>query len=92
MVKYYMMDDEFSFVPHHMRDGFKLYIECGILPGSFGTAVLENDLAGAIGKADSINQNHLKGIVSWIYNFAPSDCWGSKAAVEEWVIRGGLSD
>jgi hypothetical protein len=35
---------EYDRIPvNYMVDGMKLYFECGILPGSFGTALLEND-------------------------------------------------
>lgn len=84
MTNYDMMDDPHSFVPHHMREGFRLWIENGILPGSFGTAILENNLSNAIGKADHINEQHIKSIVSWVYNYAPSDCWGSIEKVKKW--------
>lgn len=87
MLNYEMMEDPYSFVPHHMRDGYKLWIEKGILPGSFGTSVLENDLAGAIGKADHINLRYLASTVSWFYNFAPSDCWGSQEKVALWMEK-----
>lgn len=81
-----MMERE-AFVPEHMRDGFRLWIEKGIPPGSFGVAVLSNDLKGAFGRADYINKNHVGSIVAWLYNFAPCDCWGSKEAVENWTKR-----
>lgn len=87
MTNYEAMNETFSFVPHHMRDGFKLWIERGISPGSFGRAVLDNDLKGAFGKADHINQAAIGSIVAWFYNYAPSDCWGSREKTEEWEKR-----
>lgn len=83
-VDYGMMDDSFCYVPPHMRDSFKLWIENGINAGSFGMAVLTNDLKEAIGRADDINKEHLPSIVAWLYNYAPSDCWGSVENVENW--------
>lgn len=83
-VNYEAMNDPYSFVPHHMRDGYRLWIERGISPGSFGRAILDNDLAGACGKADTINQNHIFSTVAWFYNFAPSSCWGSREKTEAW--------
>lgn len=88
-MNYELMDDRETFVPPHMRDGFKLWIENGIPPGSFGMAVLSNDLKGAFGKADNINKNHIGSIVAWFYNFAPSDCWGSEEAVNDWIKKHG---
>lgn len=83
-VNYKAMDDPFSFVPHHMRDSFQLWIEDAIPPGSFGRAVLTNDLAMAFGKADHINQNHIGTIVAWLWNFAPTGCWGSEEKFNKW--------
>jgi len=80
-----MMDDPHCFVPHHIRDSILLYLERGIPPGSFVQAVFANDLMGAYGKADHINQHHIKGIASWIYNFAPSNSHGSYEAIRNYV-------
>lgn len=83
--KYEKFDNEFTFVPHHMRDGIKLYIEKGIEPGGFLRAVLENDLKNAVGRADDINRNHLVSIVAWFYNYAPAGCFGSVENYNSWV-------
>ena len=85
--KYEKMDDEFSYVPHHTRDSIKLWIDKGIHAGSFVQAVIENDLGSAIGKADSINKEHIPSIVAWFYNYAPSYCWGSKEKADTWAER-----
>lgn len=72
-------------VPEHMHEALKRYINEGLLPGSFLTAVLENNLREAVGAADSININRLADYIRFLYNFAPSPCWGSSAKVEAWV-------
>lgn len=87
MLDYEMMDNEHTFVPHHMRDGYKLWIERGILPGSFGTAVLTNNLAESFARADHINEMYIKSTVSWLYNYAPSDCWGSQDKVKKYADK-----
>ena len=84
---YDYMDDNFTFVPQHMREGFKLWIESGIYPGSFGTALLSNDLKETLGRADHINKKHLKSMVAWLHNFAPSSCWGSFETVRNWAAK-----
>jgi len=81
---------DFSEIPEHMRDGLRLYIDRGLPPGSFLMAVLTNDLAGAFGKADLINQSKIKDYVSFLYNHAPRQCWGSVEKVDEWIKRCGL--
>lgn len=58
-----------------------------IPPGDFLRCVLENDLAGACGRADSFNQRALHDIVSFCWNELPSICWGSPKAVHTWLVR-----
>jgi hypothetical protein len=77
-------------LPLHMRDGMLLYLSHGTPPGSFATAVLENDLLGAFSKADEINTAKMRDWAGWLY-FMPRLCWGSKEAVKAWIARGGLS-
>jgi len=74
----------YSMLPEHMRGGAQRWIENGILPGSFMTAVLQNNLTEALNRADSINKERLHDIVAFFYNEAPSACWGSPEQVEEW--------
>jgi hypothetical protein len=52
--------------------------------GSFINAVLENDLAQALGRADEDARENLHDIVKYLYNQAPSSCWGSKEKVNQW--------
>lgn len=74
-------------VPEHLRDGLLRYIEHGISPGHFLTAVLENDLMGAVGRADSESARGLVGLCTYLYNDAPSGCHGSPEKVAAWVKR-----
>jgi hypothetical protein len=78
-------------VPEHMHGGLARYIDSGIMPGSFLSAVLTNDLKGAFGYADHINKNRVGDIAMYLYNYAPSACWGSPSKVEQWVAHGGLN-
>ncbi|HRR29658.1 MAG TPA: hypothetical protein P5270_09905 [Victivallales bacterium] len=63
----------------------KLFIEHGIMPGSFLEAVLRNDLKEAMGRADVFNRRKVFEYVQWLYNKAPSDCWGSNDKVDAWL-------
>lgn len=83
--KYKQMGDNYTYVPHHMREGFILWIEHGIPAGSFGMAVIENDLTRAVQCGDEINKRALHSIVSWFYNYAPSGCWGSREKASAWI-------
>lgn len=56
-----------------------------IMPGGFLMAVLENDLSGACGRADSDNIKILPQIVGYIYNHFPSNAWGSEEKILNFV-------
>ncbi len=61
------------------------YLNHGINPGSFMTAVLENDLMEAFGRADICNEANMKNIVGYIYNHLPSNSWGSRERVQNYL-------
>jgi hypothetical protein len=71
-------------IPDYMVGGIERWIEHGIYPGDFLTAVIENDLREACGRADDTNQKLLYQYVSFFYNHAPSRCWGSPEKCEAW--------
>ena len=71
-------------LPEHLQDSMERYIEDGIRSGGFLTAVLSNDLKGAVNVADSGNIKLLPDIVTWLYNEAPQGCWGSTENVQDW--------
>lgn len=75
----------YSLIPEHMRRGVSLYLEKGIRPGSFLTAVLENNLVESIAQADSINQTWIKNWANFLYNEMPIVSWGSKEKVNAWI-------
>tara|TARA_R110000751_G_scaffold174849_1_gene281150 strand:- start:157 stop:462 length:306 start_codon:yes stop_codon:yes gene_type:complete len=68
-------------------DSLRRYIESGVEPGGFLTAVLENRLHESLMRADANNLRHIKEIISWVYWYAPSDCWGSPEEVDEWLAE-----
>lgn len=72
-------------IPAHTKAALDRYINDRILPGGFLTAVLSNDLFGAVGKADSENLAALPEIVRYIYNEVPSSSWGTKDIIWKWV-------
>lgn len=88
-----MIDEmyDYSKLPEGLQDGMKLYIEEGIRAGGFLTACLENDLVGAVNKADPDNLPRLQEIVRWIFWEIPHDCWGSPERVARWIGDGGFS-
>lgn len=74
-------------VPRHMHEGIVAYIESGRPVGDFLRSVLENDLRGACAHADDFNIRNIPATVAFLYNYAPSECWGDPAKVSAWVRR-----
>jgi len=75
------------YIPDYMMNGLELYIDRGVLPGSFLTAVLENDLKEAVSRADDTNIDNLPAYMAYLYNEAPAECYGSPERVTEWVKK-----
>jgi hypothetical protein len=82
--------EHIGMVPEHCADGLLNYIENGTPVGSFLTALLSNDLRETYACADNINSHRVRDYVTFLYNYAPAQCWGSPARVEAWQARGGL--
>ena len=72
-------------IPEYMMGGLERYINHGIAPGGFLTAVLENDLKEAVSRADDINMINIPAYVGYLYNEAPSGCYGSPEKVKAWI-------
>lgn len=72
-------------VPNEIRAGLKQYAERRVRCGDFLHAVLENDLKGAIGKADPTNIQILPAIVTYVFDSIPAVAWGSSARVKDWL-------
>tara|TARA_R110000824_G_scaffold41446_6_gene123337 strand:+ start:5619 stop:5861 length:243 start_codon:yes stop_codon:yes gene_type:complete len=73
-----------------MQSGARLYVEHGVPPGGFLTAVLSDNLMDAFSRADNANAAAMKEWTMWMYNDAPTGCWGSPNIVQGWIDRGGL--
>ena len=56
-------------------------------PGGFVTAVLENNLMEALGRADIVNREDIFEICEYVYNEIPSICHGSPEKVRKWLSR-----
>jgi hypothetical protein len=78
----------YEHLPEGLRGGMNRYIEHRVPPGNFLTAVLSNDLRRACERADDVNRHLLFEIVGWLYNEAPSPCWGSPEKVAAWLAEG----
>ena len=82
---------DWSLIPSHMTGAMRRYIEHGISPGHFLTALLSNDLRGTFQRADEENSAAVGNYVQFLYNYAPSGCWGSPERFDAWFKQGGLS-
>lgn len=74
-------------IPEYMHGAIIAFYEDGWPPGDFLNAVINNDLRGAVIRADDKNINRLKNYVLWFYNNAPSGTWGFAGAVKKWCDR-----
>lgn len=81
---------DYSRLPAHMRGAAQRYVEKGIPPGSFLTAVLSNDFKGAFARADDANISAMRDWAMWLYNDAPCGCQGSPESVSAWIKAGGM--
>lgn len=77
------------YIPEPMMGAIERYIEQGIAPGSFLTAVICNDLREAVGRADDENLRNIPAYVAWFYNEAPGGSWGSRERMEQWMTARG---
>ena len=60
--------------------------------GHFLTAVLENNLFGAVAHADPESTAGLRDIILYICREIPGSCHGSKEKVEAWLAQGKLTN
>ena len=72
-------------IPNELRAALYRYVESHIPPGGFLTAVLENDLMEAVGRADHTNIQILKEICQYVHWEMPSTCHGSPEMVAAWL-------
>ena len=78
-------------VPVHLRPGLRRYIEEGVRSGDALWSILCNAPAFEVAaRVDDMVLPRLREIYSFLYGYAPSDCWGSEAKCQAWLDRGGL--
>jgi hypothetical protein len=91
-----MSDLTYSQIPQDIQNDLRAYV-AGKHPypfGSFVTAVLANDLVGALGQADENNRAIIFDYASYLYNEMPGrsgdptrDFWGSYEAVRNRIAE-----
>lgn len=84
------MTTDVSAIPPWLLEGMNNYVQFGIPNGDFLEAVFANDLMGAMGRADEqYSRPALHAICTWIYQYAPMDCRGSRENAKAWIKAGG---
>ena len=73
-----------SHLPATLQQGLLRYLDHGIEPGHFLTAVITNNLFEAVGRADNQSLVALPDIVKFI---TPHSCWGSKEKMAKYQKR-----
>lgn len=87
---YYDDRADWSLIPSHMHGAVKRYVMHGVPPGNFLTAVLCNDLKESFARADDDNAASMHGWVRFLYNYMPSNSYGSPELFKNWLGNGGL--
>lgn len=72
-------------VPPHMWDAVTGYYLHRFQPGSFMTALLSNDLMGALGRADDVNAANIQRWCQFLYNYTPAGSYGTPERVRQWL-------
>jgi hypothetical protein len=78
------LGDADELVREDVRESLNAWATRGQETGGFLRCVLENDLFGAMARADSYNTMTLHEICEYIYWQLPAACWGSKEKVAAW--------
>ena len=68
-----------------MLGAIRRYIDQRIPPGDFLSAIIDNDLKGAVSRADDENMANLPAFVAYFYHEAPMLCWGSPEKRQAWL-------
>ena len=71
----------------YMADTMRNYFEHGIPPGSFGSALLSNDLRETFACADDTNAQNIRQWLMWLYSNAPGGSWGSVQTFKSWLAK-----
>jgi hypothetical protein len=77
-------------VPGHLWDGIVRHVIEGGKTGRFLQALFDNDLRGAVCRADDVSLPALRELALFMHNFTPSRCWGSPAEANRWREAGGI--
>jgi hypothetical protein len=72
-------------IPDRMMPSIHNYIQYGVEPGSFLSAIIRNDLTYAVLSADEENMDNIPAFVSYFHEKAPAICWGNAEIMDIWI-------
>jgi len=75
------------YIPERMMPGIRRYVKDHIQPGGFLSAVICNNLKGAITRADKENLINLPAYVAYFREETPAPCHGSWDAMAKWLDK-----
>jgi hypothetical protein len=86
-----MLSIDYDGCPEHLRSRMRCWIENGVIPGGFLSAVLQNDLAAAVAQADADSIAGTLLLMQFLHCRAPSGAHGSPAKFNGWADKRGLT-
>ena len=87
MIQTKLLDFSQHKMTEQSKESLYNYFVHGLEPGSFMTAVLSNDLYGAVGRADFVNINLIPVYVKWLLWHAPHGSYGTPEMVRSWLTK-----
>jgi hypothetical protein len=78
------MESQFD-IPDYLAWSLARYVVLALPPGGFLTAVLQNDLHGAVNRADEDSLAALARVSACVYNLLPGNCHGDAKAIARWA-------
>jgi len=78
------MDFDYD-ISDSIKESLERYVEHRIEPGGFLMACLSNNFTEAVSRADMHNILRLRGIMLYMCNEIPMNCWGSPEVVSGYL-------
>ena len=85
---FYVRNGTAHWVPPHIQCGIDRYVMMRAQPGSFLSAVMENNLKDAVLNADDSALTNLHAVVIFVVNVLPAGIQGSPDKVNAWLAGG----
>jgi len=72
-------------IPEQLKQSLERYVTHRLCPGQGLSSIISNDLFATIANCDDQTLAALRPIVTWLHNFAPVECHGSKEKLASWI-------